>query len=221
MPACVWCWCWSLLACADRDHRDGASLRRGALAERRAGRLPDRRHLAGADDPDLPFGEGVAGRPSLGRRRGAANRFGVCGGLTGCRDSNLSCSPVILSDSYVYLACVDLRGWMADGGYNTACHGDLTRTDHDPSRRPGAAHALASARPVRRDPAQRRPQLDGSRGPVADAVGPRARGWQVDRIMLEAHNSGRAVVIVCPLEPAELYRERLESCSLTATIEAW
>ncbi|MCC6174561.1 MAG: ATP-dependent Clp protease adaptor ClpS [Chloroflexi bacterium] len=39
------------------------------------------------------------------------------------------------------------------------------------------------------------------------------------RIMLEAHNSGRAVVIVCPLEPAELYRDRLESCGLTATIE--
>src|SRR6478672_9103325 len=39
------------------------------------------------------------------------------------------------------------------------------------------------------------------------------------RIMLEAHNRGRAVVIVCPLEPAELYRDRLESCRLTATIE--
>lgn len=39
------------------------------------------------------------------------------------------------------------------------------------------------------------------------------------KIMLEAHNHGRAVVIVCPLEPAELYRDRLESCSLTATIE--
>ena len=39
------------------------------------------------------------------------------------------------------------------------------------------------------------------------------------KIMLEAHNSGRAVVIVCPLEPAELYRDRLESCGLTATIE--
>lgn len=39
------------------------------------------------------------------------------------------------------------------------------------------------------------------------------------RIMLEAHNSGRAVVIVCPLEPAELYRDRLESFKLTATIE--
>jgi ATP-dependent Clp protease adaptor protein ClpS len=39
------------------------------------------------------------------------------------------------------------------------------------------------------------------------------------KIMFEAHNSGRAVVIVCPLEPAELYRDRLESCSLTVTIE--
>jgi ATP-dependent Clp protease adaptor protein ClpS len=39
-------------------------------------------------------------------------------------------------------------------------------------------------------------------------------------IMFEAHNSGRAVVIVCPLEPAELYRDRLESCGLTATIES-
>lgn len=40
------------------------------------------------------------------------------------------------------------------------------------------------------------------------------------KIMLDAHNHGRAVVIVCPLEPAELYRERLESFKLTATIES-
>lgn len=40
------------------------------------------------------------------------------------------------------------------------------------------------------------------------------------KIMLEAHNTGRAVVIVCPLEHAELYRDRLESCGLTATIES-
>lgn len=39
------------------------------------------------------------------------------------------------------------------------------------------------------------------------------------RIMLEAHNTGRATVVVCPLELAELYRDRLESCGLTATIE--
>ena len=39
------------------------------------------------------------------------------------------------------------------------------------------------------------------------------------KIMLEAHNEGKARVIVCPLEQAELYRDRLQSCSLTATIE--
>ena len=38
-------------------------------------------------------------------------------------------------------------------------------------------------------------------------------------IMLEAHLHGQARVIVCPLELAELYRERLEGCGLTATIE--
>ena len=38
-------------------------------------------------------------------------------------------------------------------------------------------------------------------------------------IMYEAHNHGEAQVIVCPLERAELYRERLESHGLTATIE--
>jgi ATP-dependent Clp protease adapter protein ClpS len=39
------------------------------------------------------------------------------------------------------------------------------------------------------------------------------------KIMLEAHNRGKAVVTTCPLELAELYRDRLESCGLTATIE--
>ncbi len=39
------------------------------------------------------------------------------------------------------------------------------------------------------------------------------------RIMLEAHNSGLAVVIVCPLEQAELYRDRLRSFNLGVTIE--
>ncbi|MBI3980013.1 MAG: ATP-dependent Clp protease adaptor ClpS [Chloroflexi bacterium] len=38
-------------------------------------------------------------------------------------------------------------------------------------------------------------------------------------IMLDAHHNGIALVIVCPLELAELYRDRLESFSLTATIE--
>lgn len=38
-------------------------------------------------------------------------------------------------------------------------------------------------------------------------------------IMLTAHLRGRAEVIACPLERAELYRDRLESHGLTATIE--
>jgi ATP-dependent Clp protease adaptor protein ClpS len=38
-------------------------------------------------------------------------------------------------------------------------------------------------------------------------------------IMLEAHLQGHARVITCPLERAELYRDRLQSRGLTATIE--
>ena len=47
-------------------------------------------------------------------------------------------------------------------------------------------------------------------------------GTSVERaaeIMLEAHNHAQATVIVCHKELAELYRERLENCALTATIE--
>jgi ATP-dependent Clp protease adaptor protein ClpS len=39
-------------------------------------------------------------------------------------------------------------------------------------------------------------------------------------ITLEAHQQGVAVVIVCPLEHAEMYRDRLKSFGLTATIES-
>lgn len=42
---------------------------------------------------------------------------------------------------------------------------------------------------------------------------------RAEEIMMEAHNTGKAVVIVCPLEQAELYRDRLQSCKLTATLE--
>ena len=38
-------------------------------------------------------------------------------------------------------------------------------------------------------------------------------------IMVEAHTHGQARVVTCPLELAELYRDRLESLLLTATIE--
>jgi ATP-dependent Clp protease adaptor protein ClpS len=42
---------------------------------------------------------------------------------------------------------------------------------------------------------------------------------QAVNIMLEAHNTGRAVVITCPLEQAELYRDRIRSFGLGASIE--
>ena len=38
-------------------------------------------------------------------------------------------------------------------------------------------------------------------------------------VMLEAHNTGRAVVITCPLEQAELYRDRIKSFGLDVSIE--
>ena len=38
-------------------------------------------------------------------------------------------------------------------------------------------------------------------------------------IMIEAHLNGRAEVIACPRERAELYRDRLGTFGLTATIE--
>ena len=38
-------------------------------------------------------------------------------------------------------------------------------------------------------------------------------------IMFEAHNNGLAVVVTCPLEQAELYRDRLRTFGLGVTIE--
>ena len=38
-------------------------------------------------------------------------------------------------------------------------------------------------------------------------------------IMLETHNSGVGLVIVCDLEPAEFYSESLKAKGLTSTIE--
>jgi ATP-dependent Clp protease adaptor protein ClpS len=40
-----------------------------------------------------------------------------------------------------------------------------------------------------------------------------------ERIMLTAHLTGSAVVVVCPKETAEYYQERILSYGLTATIE--
>jgi ATP-dependent Clp protease adaptor protein ClpS len=48
---------------------------------------------------------------------------------------------------------------------------------------------------------------------------PEVETEQAVAIMMEAHHNGQAHVITCPLERAELYRDRLESRGLTATIE--
>ena len=40
-----------------------------------------------------------------------------------------------------------------------------------------------------------------------------------EAIMLEAHTEGRAIVVICPLEQAEFYRDRLRTYSLSVTIE--
>jgi ATP-dependent Clp protease adaptor protein ClpS len=39
------------------------------------------------------------------------------------------------------------------------------------------------------------------------------------KIMLEAHVHGKALVVICPKETAEFYRDGLESYGLTSTIE--
>ena len=42
---------------------------------------------------------------------------------------------------------------------------------------------------------------------------------RAEEVMMAAHSNGSAEVIRCPLERAELYRDRLESFRLTATLE--
>jgi ATP-dependent Clp protease adapter protein ClpS len=48
---------------------------------------------------------------------------------------------------------------------------------------------------------------------------PKLGARRATQIMLEAHNHGKAKVTTCPLELAELYRDRLQSFGLTSTIE--
>ena len=43
---------------------------------------------------------------------------------------------------------------------------------------------------------------------------------QATRIMLDAHQHGQAVVIICPLEQAEYYQQRLQTYGLTVTVRA-
>jgi ATP-dependent Clp protease adaptor protein ClpS len=53
---------------------------------------------------------------------------------------------------------------------------------------------------------------------LAKAV-PQLTEADAQAIMLEAHNSGVALVIACPLEHAEMYHDNLRSYGLIATIE--
>jgi ATP-dependent Clp protease adaptor protein ClpS len=48
---------------------------------------------------------------------------------------------------------------------------------------------------------------------------PQISEQQAVDIMEEAHHSGVALVIACPLEHAEMYSDRLKSFGLTSTIE--
>ena len=51
------------------------------------------------------------------------------------------------------------------------------------------------------------------------AVLPQLSEQDAIKIMLDAHNLGVGLVIVCDLEPAEFYSESLKSKGLTSTIE--
>ncbi len=48
---------------------------------------------------------------------------------------------------------------------------------------------------------------------------PRMKPPQAIAVMMEAHNTGVGLVIVCDLEHAEFYCEQLKSHGLTSTIE--
>ncbi len=50
-------------------------------------------------------------------------------------------------------------------------------------------------------------------------VVPRLSEQDALSVMLEAHNTGIGLVIVCDLEPAEFYSESLNSKGLTSTLE--
>ena len=108
-----------------------------------------------------------------------------------------------------------------------------TRIAEDELLRVGGATATVEA-PIEIDVSTLNPALTGwsvllwnddhnSMDHVVRSLVRSVQGLSVNKavqIMLEAHNSGRAIVTTCPLELAELYRDRLESCGLTATIES-
>lgn len=63
-----------------------------------------------------------------------------------------------------------------------------------------------------------RNNMDYVVGAIVRAV-PQLAKEAASEIMMEAHRTGVALVIACPLEHAEMYRDRLQSLGLVATIE--
>jgi ATP-dependent Clp protease adaptor protein ClpS len=101
------------------------------------------------------------------------------------------------------------------------------RATATPGRSPGGATVLEKAPERVRQP-QRRYKVLLHNDPVNTMeyvvttlrqVVPSLSEQDAMAVMLEAHNTGVGLVIVCDLEPAEFYCESLKAKGLTSTIE--
>ncbi len=109
----------------------------------------------------------------------------------------------------------------------TATSHNPTRSTATPSRSPGGATVLDKAPERVRQP-QRRYKVLLHNDPVNTMeyvvttlrqVVPSLSEQDAMAVMLEAHNTGVGLVIVCDIEPAEFYCESLKGKGLTSTIE--
>jgi ATP-dependent Clp protease adaptor protein ClpS len=109
----------------------------------------------------------------------------------------------------------------------TATRPSATRATTTPSRSPGGATVLDKAPERVRQP-QRRYKVLLHNDPVNTMeyvvntlrqVVPSLSEQDAMAVMLEAHNTGVGLVIVCDIEPAEFYCESLKAKGLTSTIE--
>ena len=103
----------------------------------------------------------------------------------------------------------------------------LTTASEAPSRSPGGAAVLDKAPETVRKRSPRYKVLLHN-DPVNSMeyvmttlrqVVPQLSEQDAMAVMLEAHNTGVGLVIVCDIEPAEFYCETLKSKGLTSTIE--
>jgi ATP-dependent Clp protease adaptor protein ClpS len=108
-----------------------------------------------------------------------------------------------------------------------AAMSESRRATETPSRSPGGAAVLEKAPERVRKPSPRYKVLLHN-DPVNTMeyvvqtlrqVVPSLSEQDAIAVMLEAHNTGVGLVIVCDLEPAEFYCETLKSKGLTSTIE--